>query len=197
MPVVAAGLVLVPGIHAWWTGRKLMERMDDPAFPELLFARGQHRSTISVIAGAVAILAGGQWVLMFALLVIAQLAGGFPFRKAVFGETWSIGQYLRFSIISLAGTVGFWLLLGFSPPLVVAIVKALEPAQPVVAASLIATSLAMLLLVWDRQLPRLWLALHHGSPLERPDLQARLDEIVRRSGVAPVPTVHRFGAPGS
>src|SRR5688572_16195371 len=40
-PLLAASVAVVPGIHAWWTGRTLIARTADPAFPELLLARSQ------------------------------------------------------------------------------------------------------------------------------------------------------------
>ena len=198
LPLVAAGIVLVPGIHSWWTGRKLMERAADPAFPELLLARAQHRATISVAAGALALpVALGHWMWTIPLLIVGQLVGGFSFRRALFSESWSLGQYVRFATFSVLGAAGFWLLLGFAPRIVVAIVHGWQPAQPVIAAAILASAFAAALAAWDRRFPGVWLTLHRGSPLQRPDLEPLLDDIVRRAGVEPKPSVYRFGAPGS
>ena len=198
LSLAAAGVVLLPALHSWWTGRTLLARQADPAFPELLLHRAQHRAAVVVAAAVVAIaLATEHWAWTIPLLLIAHLAGGFSFRKALYGETWSLGAYLRFTIMSVIGAAGFWLLLAFAPRLVVGIVQGWEPAQPVVTAAAIGGLVAAILIVWERRFPKVWLALHRGSPLDRPDLQPRLDEIVRRAGLKTAPAVYRFGARGS
>ena len=197
MTLAAAGVALLPGIHSWWSGRGLLARTTDPAFPELLLARGQQRAIVAFAAGVLVVaLAPAHWSWTIPLLVIGQLAGGFSFRKALYGETWTLFAYLRFSILSVIGAAGFWLMLGVAPRLVVTITQGWAPDAPVIIAALLASGFAALLLAWEAEFPRVWLALHGGSPLDRPDLRPRIDDIVRRSGVT-APTVARFGAPGS
>ena len=196
--LIAAGIAMLPAIHSWWTGRKLIARTADPAFPELLLARSQQRGFVCAAAWAlVVVLAGSEWMWAIPLLVIGQVAGGFPFRRALFGERWSIGEYLRFTLGSFAAGAGFWALLAFGPRVAVAVVEGWTPDRPVAVALAVAVGFAALLVAWDLSFQRVWLTLHRGSPLERADLQPRLEDIVRRAGLTRPPRLFRFGAAGS
>jgi Zn-dependent protease with chaperone function len=197
---LAAILALAPGIYAWWTGRGLLARVDDPAFPELLLARAQRRAQIVVAAGVLsAFLPGAHWLWTFPLFLGALLVGGFPFRRTLYGETWSVAAYVRYTLFGFVGMAGFWLTLAFAPLLIFALVDGWTPgASPVHAAAVIGGLVAVGLVAWECAYPLLWLALHRASPLRRQDLDRRFEEIIRRSGIAGRPPhVFRYGAHGA
>ena len=196
-PLLAASVAIVPGIHAWWTGRTLIARTADPAFPELLLARSQRLIAVGATAGAIIIvLAAAHWHWTMPLLLLGILTGTFGFRRALYGETWGLADYLRYTILGVIGGAGFWVLLGFGPRIVVSLATGWTPDHAVAGAAGFAAVLAGILFTWERHFPRVWLALHRATPLQRPDLQSRLDDIVQRAGVRP-PTVFRYGARGA
>ena len=200
LPLFAFMLALAPGIHAWWTGRALLGRVDDPAFPELALARAQRRGQIAATALVLsAFIPGGHWFWAAPLLVLALLVGGFPFRRTLYGETWSVVAYVRSAVFGFLGMAGFWLTLAFAPLLIFALVGGWTPgASPAQGAALIGSVVAVGLLAWEQAYPLLWLALHRASPLRRADLDPRFDDIARRSAVAKrPPQVFRYGAPGA
>jgi heat shock protein HtpX len=200
LPILAAILALAPGFHAWWTGRALLARADDPAFPELLLARAQRRGQIAAAAAVISVfIPGAHWLWAFPLFVLAFLIGGFPFRRTLYGETWSVVAYVRYTLFGFVGIAGFWLTLSFAPLLILALVDGWTPgASPLQGAALIGAIFATGLVAWEYAYPLLWLALHRATPLQRADLTSRFDDIVRRSAVSKrPPRVLRYGAPGA
>src|SRR5687768_7969888 len=200
LPILAAIIALAPGIYAWWTGRALLARVDDPAFPELLLARAQRRGQIVATAAVVsAFLPGTHWFWTFPLFVVALLVGSFPFRRMLYGETWSVAAYVRYTLFGFVGMAGFWLTLAFAPYLIFALVDGWTPgASPVHGAAMIGAVFAVGLVAWEWAYPLLWLSLHRASPLRREDVDQRFEEIIRRSAVAGRPPhVFRYGARGA
>jgi Zn-dependent protease with chaperone function len=113
---VAIALSLSAGVIAWAGGRRMLREADDPLFVDRLFA---HRVAmiriyfVLIIAAAVLAPEAALWLGPVALLSIA--VGGFPARKTLYSETWSLPQYLgsRIRLIAFAG--GPWLALLFAP----------------------------------------------------------------------------------
>jgi heat shock protein HtpX len=193
----AASAALAPGLHAWWTGRALIARTDDPAFPELVLARRQRG--IQVLAAAIAVLivfASSHAIWSVPVLLIGALVGAFPFRRALYNETWNVLDYAGYVIASVVGGGGFWLLLSFGPGLIVLLLRAWGGDNPTSLALILGGTLAVALVAWDRGYASVWLRLHRATPLTRPDLDARFTEIAGRAGI-PVPGVFRYGAPGA
>ncbi|HEX6048920.1 MAG TPA: hypothetical protein VFZ21_06620, partial [Gemmatimonadaceae bacterium] len=90
--VLTALLATLPALLAWWSGRRLMRRGEDPALPELLDSR--RRTTIRAVAVAVALMivfatSDAAWGIP--LLIVLLLASGYPVRTRVLGETWAFG----------------------------------------------------------------------------------------------------------
>ena len=178
-------------MHAWISGRQLVAATHDPTFPERHFARSRALGASTVVGIIVApFFAPGGFAWILPLLVLGLLAGLYPARRRIFGETWGFGTYVRYSLFSGVGMLGFWMLLA-SAPSVIAGVAAGDPRLAVVAAAL----LAALLVACQRNYPRFWLATHRATPLERPDLAPLFTDILSRA-TCPPPSVHRFGAPG-
>jgi hypothetical protein len=171
-----------PGIAAWWTGRRITGRANDPVLPELLFARSQRLVNISTTAFVATAFVGGRHAYWGALLITASMiVGGYPLRRALGLETDGVVRHLWRSAKSIVGGLGFWLLLLITPE----IVLALDPRY-----RLFSLLLIPILLAWEHWYPRLWLWLHDSQPLRGDELLSRIDGIVARAGiVAPASTV--------
>ena len=109
-------LALLPAALRWWWGRALAQAADDPLIAERLAA---HKSRCGAVAGTC-------WAMLILglpsttpgttpLLMVAYAASGFPLRKALFGETWSIVAYLTFLGRLILAVFGFWILLALLP----------------------------------------------------------------------------------
>jgi len=109
----AAFLVaLVPAALGLWSGLSLAPLTTDPALPERLMAMGRRLGmavgvTIVVLVWFCPRFAG--WTLP--LLFVAHIAAGYPLRRVMREETWSIGTYLWFFIRqrvcpAVAATIG-------------------------------------------------------------------------------------------
>jgi len=186
-PVLVALVASVPGAVAWWTGRGLQRQMEDPALPELLMARQQRLVLVVATAIALMLVLGavhGVWGMP--LLALGMLAGRYPLRRALLGETVGLGRYLWHSLRSVAGTWGFWLLL-LCAPCTVLVVDAMS--WP------LSLALIPVLLLWENAYIRIWLRLHDAIPLEDARIEPRVLAIVERAGVA-APALYRVGTPG-
>lgn len=187
-PVFASLIAIAPGAYSWWTGRSLVGRTDDPALPELLMARQQRLVPVMATALAILIVTAGQhlwWSLL--LLAVALLSGGYPLRRKLLGETAGLPLYLWRSLKSLIGGMGFWILLVWTPTIVLAI----DPERWWLALGLIP-----LLLLWEHFYHSIWLRLNDAEPLVSPELAPRIATIVERAGI-PAPALFRIGAPGT
>jgi hypothetical protein len=82
-------LTLVPALVAWWNDRRLLNKADDPALPELLANR--RRLNVRTIAFGVALMivfggADAGWGIP--VLIVLLIAVAYPLRTRVLGETW-------------------------------------------------------------------------------------------------------------
>ena len=109
-------LALLPAALRWWWGRALARAADDPLIAERLAA---HQSRCGAVAGACAALLflglPSTTPVTTPLLLVAYAAGGFPLRKALYGETWSLAGYLTFLGRLIVAVFGFWILLALLP----------------------------------------------------------------------------------
>jgi len=90
--------------------------LDDPAFPERL--QGSRTLLTAVFAGALAVLIAvwpGQTWWSLPLFLLSFIAAGWPLRRVMFGETWSVGTYLWFYVRLFIAIYGFWLVLMAAP----------------------------------------------------------------------------------
>ncbi|HZI43135.1 MAG TPA: M48 family metalloprotease [Gemmatimonadaceae bacterium] len=208
MPIVSAlaiALAVTPGVIAWWTGRAVLTRVEDPMLPELLLER-RRRLTGFTLGGAVviALLFASDALWAIPLLWIGLLVSSYPLRRALFGERWSALAFLRYAISSAIGHFGVWMLIGFAPAIVTSLALGLEPFDNHAAIRIAlwtGAAFAVVIVVWQHNYARVFLALHRAAPLRataRPELMARLDAIVERagSGLRRRPEIYRYGAPG-
>jgi Zn-dependent protease with chaperone function len=184
--LLPAALALAPGAYAWWTGRRLAARRDDPELPELLLAHRLRVSRAWVVGGPVLVLVPGGGVAWVLLLALGIAIGGFPLRRRLLDEQWGLARYLLWCAGTLFAAAGLVLALLFIPLLIVR-------AQPY---HWIAALAALVLLqVWRRYQFRVWLWAYRAVPLDRPALRARFDQIVHRAGSVS-PALYQMGPKG-
>src|SRR5262249_34673547 len=113
---VAVVLALTPAVLRWYWGRGLARLADAPALPERLLA-SQRRNQLAIFCAAVGLFLlapdSALWVML--LLGVASLAAGYPLRKRLYNETWSVPAYLGFFGRLILGAYGFWFLLLLAP----------------------------------------------------------------------------------
>src|SRR5215210_7373953 len=119
-------LAAVPAVYAWWSGRSLRRSIDDPALPDLLLARQQRVMQVTlVVIIAVALLPAPTGLGI--VIVLAVVAAQYPTRRGLYGDTWSLWQYLRFTTFSAIAFVGLWLFPLIGSMVVVQIARAWIP----------------------------------------------------------------------
>jgi Zn-dependent protease with chaperone function len=115
-PALLALVALTPGLRTWWSGRRLAAQLDDPAFPERLHSSQRLNGIVlAFCAVLLAVLAAGSLFWTLPLLALTLIASGYPLRKAIHDETWSLGTYLAFFGRLIASWFGFWTVLGAVP----------------------------------------------------------------------------------
>ena len=202
----AAALALAPAIVAWWTGRTVLARADDPVLPELLWQRRQRMAGLA-FGGAIALtlLCANDVLWALPLLWVALLLSGHRLRRALFGERLGAVAYLRYAISSAIGSLGVWLLAAATPALVTTIALGWAPNDQARATRIAAVAgivLAAIVALWQREYTRIFIALHRGTPFRssaRPELFARLEAVLDRAApsLARRPEIYRYGAPGA
>ena len=197
-------LAAAPATYAWWSGRAMRRAIDDPALPELLLARLRrivHVTLVVIIASAFVTAPSGFSV----IVLFGVLAAQYPIRRTVYGDTWSFWQYAKFTSFGWIAFGGLWLFPFIAAGAVVELVRAYLP-EPSPRQTMLGLALgviaAVVYLVWHRYFTRVWLALHHASPLDASGAHApllpRFHAVLERAGARlPVhPTAHRYGVPG-
>jgi heat shock protein HtpX len=201
-PVIT--LAVTPALAAWWTGRALLTRVDDPVLPELLFERRRRLAGFGLGgAVAIAILFADDALWAIPLLWLALLVSAYPLRRTLFGEQWGALAYLRYAVSSAIGHVGVWIVAGCAPAIVTSLAVGLEPYDTNAAVRVAlwtGIAFAIVIVVWQHNYARIFLALHRAEPLRasRPELMAKLDAILERAGATLPrrPETYRYGAPG-
>ena len=110
-------IALAPGAVAWFSSRRLIHHINDPALPELLAGHRRRNGVMFVVAvtgcvwlsvladGQVAVTAIGGGLFTYAGLA----AAAYPLRRALYQETWSFLSYCLFYPRTLIGMFGFWI----------------------------------------------------------------------------------------
>jgi heat shock protein HtpX len=204
--LVALALALSPAVAAWWTGRTVLARSDDPVLPELLIERRRRLTaftTVGVVALALLFADEALWALP--ILWVALLLSARPMRRALFGEQLAPFAFLRYALSSAIARLGAWPLVATTPLLATYFAQGVAPNDPaaaVRAAAWVGGLFAVVAAVWQYNYSRVFLALHRATPLRRSapaTLMARLDAVAERAAQALVkrPEVYRYGAPGA
>ena len=183
----AAVLALLPGVVGWWRGRELAARLDDPALPERIAARNQQAGVfLGVVTGLIVAGFFNQSIWAIPLAVLGHVAGAFPSRKILYGETWHLGTYLWFLVRLLVGASGFWLVLAFTP----AIYKAAGGYGWLAGAAM-----GVVLVLWNAGSPRIMRTLVRARPVTDTELSSRFARLVETTGL-PVPRLEQFDLNG-
>ena len=53
--------IVVPGVFAWWSGRRLVRKRDDPTLAERLLARAEHAQRVTLLSAACLAFAAGSY----------------------------------------------------------------------------------------------------------------------------------------
>ena len=114
------------------------------------------------------------------LLLLSFLAAGWPLRRVLFGETWSLPVYLWFYFRLVVSIYGFWLLLTGGA-------MACRKRRSIVVGSRLA-DWASLLLLWNEQYGRILRFLMRAQPIARPGLLDRFRAVVASAKI-PEPTI--------
>lgn len=185
--MLAAVTMLVPAVHAWVRGGQLARLQSSPMLGELRVAFGKRAMALASFGGAVASVLSGWWLTIPATWLLMTPAF-YRVRRALLGETWPFARYLGFQVRFVLGGSLLLVLLATTPLVVLDL-------QKLGAGPWAALPLAALMLVLS-QIQGWTFAVFLGArPLDRPDLEPRLAEIVARSR-APAPQVLQVAPPG-
>src|SRR2546429_1003715 len=160
--------IVVPGVFAWWSGRRLVRRPDDPALAERLLARTQHTQRVTVLSCVcMAFGAGPYYWLAVLALIVGLWIGDYPSRRVLLDERWGPATYLLWQLRFSIAWLGFWFALLLAPTAIQAADIWRWPA---------AIALALLLGLWAARSTQMFLWLVRARPrLWRVDWQPIID----------------------
>jgi Zn-dependent protease with chaperone function len=172
---ILALLAVMPGAIVWWSGRQLAPRLDDPVLPErLAVSRRQHGIVFVVTLALLGTFAPWSLPWTVPLAVAAITAGGYPLRRVLYQETWSLATCLWFVGRISVGLFAFWGLLAALPLL----------AQRAGSADwLVGAGLGSVLLLWNARHADILRFLVRARPLEDGNGAARFRELATRCTV--------------
>jgi heat shock protein HtpX len=184
-------LLVIPATYRWWDGRRVRRRGDDAALAERWTAHVGRGTKVTLLCMLMFPMLCPEWAIPGMLgVVLFSRAAGYPTRRALFGETWSLAGYLEWSVRLFVAMAGFWTLLAWTPYLVDLAGRHWLP---------VACMLVVTLCAWHQRFPQVLLRTIRATPLD-PGAIARefadgVDRVVHSSS-APRPTLWRAGPPG-
>jgi Zn-dependent protease with chaperone function len=177
-PLLVAFVAVLPGAFVMWRGRRVARFADDPALPELLFANRRPNSVVLGVCFAILIMtAGGHYLWALPLLILTRMAAGYPVRKILYRETWSLGGYLSFFLRLIVASFGSWTLLAVTPGLV-AFIGSHE--------WVVAGSLAAILFAWHEAYSTVFSAVLRARPVDDPALLTRFAQMLKECSLPEV-----------
>ena len=184
----AAVLIAVtPAAFRWWRGRALAPLAEDPVLPERLAAHNTRCGQIAgTCAGLLIFFAPASAIGTLPLLLLAWMAAGFPLRKVLYQETWSLGAYLSFFGRLILGGLGFWMLLAATPWLA---------SRAGRADWIAAAGLALMLILWHHSSTVIARTLWRTQPMTDPGLVSRFAALVSTCGL-PMPRFEQVAMRG-
>ncbi len=166
-------LSVLPAAYLWWVGRRLVRRIDDPAFPELRFARGQRLAiVIAVCLVSSLALSIDYAALKITLAVLGLLVANYPARREIFGESWGLFGYLSFMLRFWLAMLGVWVLIAWMP-------LAIRWAGDYAIAA--AVTLVAVAFIWSHFNAETLARIAGTQPLNDPDLEGRFEEVLARA----------------
>src|SRR5687768_6962159 len=101
-------LALLPAVFRLRRGQTLARDLANPAFAERLLTGRTLLAVVFVSVTAVAVVFWPRHApLMFPFQLLTFMAAGWPLRRAMLGETWSVGAYLSFYVRMVVAIYGF------------------------------------------------------------------------------------------
>jgi Zn-dependent protease with chaperone function len=170
---------LVPATISWLSRRSLVARRDDAVLPERLIAQSR-RNAVAVWAACSAVAVVGRvadlmWAVPF--IVVTLIASGYPLRRALFDERWSLAEYVGTMLRLMVAFWGLWVAIAFSP------FVARAAGQLVWAAAI---ALTAFLLAWHSRWPEIFRWCIRAEPFTDAPLLNRFESIAA-SSTAPMP----------
>jgi len=168
-------LVFAPPVLQWWWGRALARQTDDPVLPERLAAHNRRCTRVTAVCATLAaLLLSSLAVVTVGSIVVGNMIAGFPLRRILYEETWSLAAFLGFFGRLMLAVFGFWLLLG---------------AIPWVAWRagrwdwLVGGALAVIPVLWSWRSTAILRRVLRSQPVTNADLLSRFDALVAKSGI--------------
>ena len=178
---VAVLIALTPAAFRWREGRallRLVPNTDHAVLPERLAALNRRFSAVSAGCAALLFVGWSSWAIWsLPLMLLAQTAGGFPLRKWLYQETWSLAARLSFGARLWVAAFGFWILLIATPWL------ASRAGRFDWAAAAI---LGVVLVIWNRHAEVILRTLWRTQPITDPVMLERFEGLASACGV-PMP----------
>jgi Zn-dependent protease with chaperone function len=169
---------VLPGAFTLWRGRSLARLADDPALSERLLANRSPNGAVFGFCVAILIaIAGNYLAWALPLLIVTRMVAGYPLRKVLHRETWSLGAYLSFFLRLVVAAVGFWILLAMTPWFV-----ALSGTHEWIVAG----GLALALFAWGERSSTVFHAVLRARPVDDPVLLARFARMLKACGLPAV-----------
>ncbi|MHC4235810.1 MAG: M48 family metallopeptidase, partial [Planctomycetota bacterium] len=125
-------------------------------------------------------------VLKLAVLLLALVVAGFPARRAIFEESWSLSAYMAHNLRLWLSTLGLWVLLALQPTLV------RWTGEAALAAAI---GLLVVTLLYSHYNDRIMSVLLRAAKLDSPDLAACFQEMLSKARCR-APRLLRIDAPG-
>ena len=179
-PSIAALIALLPSTLALWWGRRIARLVDDPVLPERLLANRSRNTAVTVAALSLVWAAVDHLAWALPLLIVTRMAAGYPLRRAVHRETWSLRGYMSFFSRLIVAAFGFW------------IVVATLPALTMLAGSrdwILAGGVAIILVAWSESYTAVFCRVLRARPVEDPALVSRFAQMAQACGLRDVKLV--------
>src|SRR2546422_438187 len=111
--------MFVPGVFAWWSGRRLVRKRDDPTLAERLLERAEHAQRVTLLSAACLAFAAGSYYWFAVLgLVLGHWIGDYPSRRVVLDERWAPATYVLWHLRFHLAWLGFWFALLVAPTVI-------------------------------------------------------------------------------
>src|SRR3989442_13713144 len=111
--------MFVPGVFAWWSGRRLVRERDDPTLAERFLARAEHAQRVTLLSAACLAFAAVAYYWFAVLgLVLGHWTGDYPSRRVVLDERWAPATYVLWHLRFHLAWLGFWFALPGAPTVI-------------------------------------------------------------------------------
>lgn len=172
---LAATLAVIPAIVAYVRGRQIAHLADDPALPERLFAdRSVTGGCFALCVSMLIVLTGMAAVWAVPLAIVAYFAAGYPLRRTLYTETWTLPFYLSLVIRFIIAFWSFWWLVAALPALALWADERAWIVSLVVGAGLVPLASAQTAIIR-------WLI--GARPIADPAMRARFERLAAAAGL--------------